>query len=364
MIGDFNLTIENNALENFMSAFDFASLIKEPTCYQSENPRCIDLILTNKKEFMKNSKTFEVGISDHHKFIVTRLRSQFSKGNPRTKLYRGYKLFDIDAFKRDLNNKIVINRDCSSNYSKFHENFVTTLNIHAPLKKKTLRFNDHPFMTKDLRKAIMHRSKLKNIHNKKRTTDTWDNYKKQRNFCVSLLRKTKQNFFQNLDTTNIRDSRSFWRTIKPYFNANGSSLNKMMLKENERLVTDEKKIAEIMNSYFVNITNNLPLKIDAESEIEEPSLSSQSPSQNFEDHKSVKKINETFDKNRNFSFQEVNEGQVRTIISKLDCSKAIPNGDIPVNILKSAIDIHINVLTNLINISFRNNSFPDYLKLG
>ena len=73
------MTIENNALENFMSAFDFASLIKEPTCYQSENPRCIDLILTNKKEFMKNSKTFEVGISDHHKFLLQVFGANFLK---------------------------------------------------------------------------------------------------------------------------------------------------------------------------------------------------------------------------------------------------------------------------------------------
>ena len=57
-------------------------------------------------------------------------------------------------------------------------------------------------MTKTLRKAIMHRSKLKNIYNKKRTNDNWANYKKQRNFCVNLLRKTKTDYFQNL---NIRD---------------------------------------------------------------------------------------------------------------------------------------------------------------
>ena len=57
-------------------------------------------------------------------------------------------------------------------------------------------------MTKTLKKATMHGSKFKNIYNKKRTNDNWTNYKKQRNLCVNLLRKTKADYFQNL---NIRD---------------------------------------------------------------------------------------------------------------------------------------------------------------
>ena len=42
-------------------------------------------------------------------------------------------------------------------------------------------------MTKMLRKAIMLRSKLKNKYNENRSTENWDNYKQQRNFCVSLF---------------------------------------------------------------------------------------------------------------------------------------------------------------------------------
>ena len=34
-----------------MTTFDLECLIKKPTCFRSSNPTCIDLILTNKKEF-------------------------------------------------------------------------------------------------------------------------------------------------------------------------------------------------------------------------------------------------------------------------------------------------------------------------
>ena len=47
-------------------------------------------------------------------------------------------------------------------------------------------------MTKQLRKAIMHRSRFKNVFNKNRTPKLCDSYKKQRDFCVNLLRKTKK----------------------------------------------------------------------------------------------------------------------------------------------------------------------------
>ena len=41
----------------------------------------------------------------------------------------------------------------------------------APLKKKYLRANDGPFMTKELRKANMKRTRLKNNFNKTRTNE-------------------------------------------------------------------------------------------------------------------------------------------------------------------------------------------------
>ena len=50
-------------------------------------------------------------------------------------------------------------------------------------------------MTKELRKAIMLRSKLKNIFNKNKTHFIWQKDKHQRNFCLNLLRKTKKTIF-------------------------------------------------------------------------------------------------------------------------------------------------------------------------
>ena len=85
-----------------MSTFDMECLINKPTCFQSAKPNCIDLILTNKKELFKNSNVLEVGISDHHSFIVTTLKSQLIKGNAKMKLYRKYSSFQMEMFKTGL----------------------------------------------------------------------------------------------------------------------------------------------------------------------------------------------------------------------------------------------------------------------
>lgn len=77
-IRSFDLTIANESLENVMGTFDPERLRKNPTCFQSSNPSCRDLILTNKKGFFKNTRVIEVGIPDHHTLIVTALKCLLS----------------------------------------------------------------------------------------------------------------------------------------------------------------------------------------------------------------------------------------------------------------------------------------------
>ena len=55
---------------------------------------------------------------------------------------------------------------------------------------------------------------------------------------------------------------------------------------------------------------------------------------------------------------------VREIILSLDASKVTPVGDIPADILKSTVDIHLPFITKIINVSFQNDRFPDELKLA
>ena len=104
LLGDFNMTIENKNLDLFMNVFSLESLIKTPSCFKANNPSfpcsCIDLIISNRKEFFKKSCTVEVAISDHHHLVVSVLKSEFIK------VSKDYKKTDIEKFRAELYSNI------------------------------------------------------------------------------------------------------------------------------------------------------------------------------------------------------------------------------------------------------------------
>ena len=71
-------------------------------------------------------------------------------------------------------------------------------------------------MNKTLSKAIMLRTKLRNKFLKNRNNENETNYVKQRNHCDSFLRKTKKEYYSNLDKKNICDNKTFWKIVKGY----------------------------------------------------------------------------------------------------------------------------------------------------
>ena len=59
----------------------------------------------------------------------------------------------------------------------------------------------------------MRRSRLRNkILNTKSDIDRTV-YNKQRNVCKSLIRREKENFFNNISTLDTTDNKTFWKTV-------------------------------------------------------------------------------------------------------------------------------------------------------
>ena len=74
------LDLSNSYLKCFCSDYNLSSLIKAPTCYKNpDNPRCIDLILTNSPNSFQNSSVVDTGLSDFHKMTVTVLKLKYQK---------------------------------------------------------------------------------------------------------------------------------------------------------------------------------------------------------------------------------------------------------------------------------------------
>ena len=164
------------------------------------------------------------------------MKSHIPKQQPKIIKYRNYKGFNEIKFRSELTIILDLNIHESRNIEFFKNIFLKVLNKHAPIKTKYLRANHSPFVTKELSKAIMLRSKLRNQYLKCKSEEARARFKIQRNLCVTLLRKAKRDYYENLELGKVNDSKKFWNTVKPFFGNKVTTRNNITLIENEKVV--------------------------------------------------------------------------------------------------------------------------------
>ena len=163
LLGDFNMEEKEADISNFLEIYNLKNLVKKPTCFKSDRPRSIDLILTNRASSFQLTDSIETGLSDFHCMIITVLKDGFLKKGPKLINYRDYRNFNNNNFRIDVHIELSKHVPADKiSYDTFDSVIKNVLNEHAPIKRKYVRANDEPFMTKALRKAIMLRSKLRN----------------------------------------------------------------------------------------------------------------------------------------------------------------------------------------------------------
>ena len=143
------------------------------------------------------------------------------------------------------------------------------------------------------------------------------------------------------------------------FRNKGLNTNKLMLTEDNSLISEESILANTMNQYFTGITKQLNLK-------KSPQLKNLEDIINYyHNHISIEKIKSSNNSHSEvFSFNLVSSDEIKTEILTLNNEKASREGDIPVNTLKDATDTYLPTVTKVINSSIEQKEFPNKLKLG
>ena len=121
------------------------------------------MMLTNRPRSFRNASLIEIGLSDCHKMIVSVFRAFFKRLPAKVIECRNYKTLDQNEFLRNLDQELIKSNslDDEQRYDIFTSIFRKVLDKHAPLKMKKLRGSQAKFMTKELRKVIIGRSRLK-----------------------------------------------------------------------------------------------------------------------------------------------------------------------------------------------------------
>ena len=168
LMGGFNSEMSEASMNSFCNLYNLKCLVQEPTCYKNpERPSCIDLFLSNCENHFLKTAILETGLSDFHKLIITATMLKFEKQPPQIVTYRNYENYNKELF--DIEN---------IPYETFTNIFIYILNLHAPLKKY-LSTNHSKFISKELSKEIMLRSKLRNKFLKDKPDEARTKYRKK-----------------------------------------------------------------------------------------------------------------------------------------------------------------------------------------
>ena len=204
----------------------------------------------------------------------------------------------------------------------------------------------------------MHRSKLRNQFLKLQKHESRLRHNKQRNLCETLLRKAKKNFYTDLKMSDINDNKKFWKNVKPIFGNKNKGNKTVALEEGNEVITDDGKLAQTFNEYFVNIVPSLGITPFHENTDDINNDNIDNIITKFEGHLGIVAIIEQMKKyNKTFTFQNVSTDKVASIIKKLNTKKASETDDIPNNAIKEFGTFFAEFLSKTLTVALKPSLF-------
>ena len=147
---------------------------------------------------------------------------------------------------------------------------------------------------------------------------------------VKLNEKHKKEYFENLNVAT--NSKPFCDKCKPYFSNKYTKGDfNIMLIENDEILLKNKKIADVLNSYFDSVTDSLDLFSWSAQTDNKKTDALQNILKRFHNHPSLIKIKQLVNNRAKFSFQPVSVYTVKRVIEGLPSNKAAA-GEIPIKI--------------------------------
>ena len=139
---------------------------------------------------------------------------------------------------------------------------------------------------------------------------------------------------------------------------------KITLVDNEKIITNDKEIAKILNDFFSNIikTLSIPKKDHTDSIVENDRDPTLKAILKYRKHPSILAIKRRIKSSLVFTFNHITEDAIKEI-KNLDASKASHEDDIPTKIIKENSDIFSNFIYQSFNNMIDACIFPTSLKL-
>ena len=217
------------------------------------------------------------------------------------------------------------------------------------ISKYELKFKTKPWITPALQKSISIKNalfkryiKLKSPFKKK---EVHQQYKYYRNLLSTLMKKSKQNYYEQFFKNNLNNLKNIWKGIRSLIAIKNSSASNMhMLAHKGATVTDSLHIANIFNDYFSSIADKTKANIKF----------SNKSFQDFLHHP-----------NEELLFITATDAhEVNLIISSLNRDRSTGPNSLSTKILKPLKNENSTHLADIFNLSFSSGVFPSILKIA
>ena len=73
------------------------------------------------------------------------------------------------------------------------------------------------------------------------------------------MRKTRKDYYGNLNEKGMIDNTRFWKTVKSLFTDKEKSSEKVTLVHENKIITNDDEKSKILNSFFSNVVNHLKI---------------------------------------------------------------------------------------------------------
>ena len=156
--------------------------------YNPDFPTSIDVKLTTSYRSFHNSCAIETGLSDFHKMIASVMKTHFQKQEPKIIQYRDYSNFSAEEYRQyilSLLSSQVITRSSFGTFMIRKD----ACDIRVAIKCKYLISSQSPLVNKNISKAIMNQTRLRNRFSRTRSNGDKEAYNKQRDYYRKIVNK-------------------------------------------------------------------------------------------------------------------------------------------------------------------------------
>lgn len=256
-VGDFNVDFFNinNPLSSCFDSYNLTQILNEPTRISNRSSTLLDPICVTNKNIVSSYGTLGADNISDHRIVFCDLTIKKNKNEPKFVEYRCFNNFNFNYFLEDMQelpwSNIIMEHNIDDKINIFNNLILALFNKHAPLKKVRVSKPKAPWLTPDLKIFMKQRDlalqKFKQTH----LEHDWIEYKRLRNFTLSVVRKEKKKYINSL--CDEKNTRKLWSTLKDFnIRSNNNFYN----------IPQEISNPDEINNFFTSFLQNVNGKSD------------------------------------------------------------------------------------------------------